>query len=439
MSDMNTAGLRLEQAPPLSVVAGFFVVAPLFLVAGGVLLLVHGSALLATRLSSATAALAHFATLGFLASTMLGALYQMIPVVAGRPVPFVRVAYAVLGLHVLGVSSLAVGLLGDSRPALHSAATCLGLGFIGFLGPVLTAVFRAPTRTATTRGMAVALAGLCVVVVLGTTLAATRGSSALGAEYPRLLVLHAGFGLVVWLGGLVCAVSFQVVPMFYLAPESRSAVPFGIVVAIALTLLGLMSVLVLRPDSDLFWLAALAPGGVAVWGVHPVVTLRALAARRRKRSDPSLRSWQLGLACGTVLLPLAIAASWLEDSRWAIALGWLLLVGWGTSIVQGMLSRIVPFLVWFHRFSSWIGKAPVPPMRRLWPAGPGRAAPYAQLFTVLAGLLAIALRSDWAARAAGVGLASVGTLLLYCVARVLREPAPVAPAPAAGGNPVTMT
>jgi hypothetical protein len=38
-------------------------------------------------------------------------------------------------------------------------------------------------------------------------------------------------------------------------------------------------------------------------------------------------------------------------------------------IIHGMLTRIVPFLVWFHRFASLVGEVPVPSVRGLLPDG----------------------------------------------------------------------
>jgi len=78
-------GLRTDQAPPLTIPASFFLLAPLSMMAAGALLAAHGQDLLASRWLPAAMAATHLGTLGFLGAIMLGALYQMIPVVAGAP------------------------------------------------------------------------------------------------------------------------------------------------------------------------------------------------------------------------------------------------------------------------------------------------------------------------------------------------------------------
>ena len=115
---MPTGGLSLDQAPPLAVPVTFFVTAPVAAFAAGVLLLVEGSAALTSSWLPQTLALTHLGTLGFLAMVMLGALYQLIPVVAGSRVRGVRSAHAVHVLLSLGLVGLVTGLMaGASRIA----------------------------------------------------------------------------------------------------------------------------------------------------------------------------------------------------------------------------------------------------------------------------------------------------------------------------------
>lgn len=53
--------------------------------------------------------------------------------------------------------------------------------------------------------------------------------------------------------------------------------------------------------------------------------------------------------------------------RPALALGWLAILGWAGLALHGVLSRIAPFLVRFHRFSPLLGHQDVPAMRELLP------------------------------------------------------------------------
>ena len=76
---MNLTGLSLDEAPPIRIPLRFFLVAPIFGVLAGILLIVSPE-LLSNRWLPATIAFTHLLTLGVGALVMLGALFQVMPV-----------------------------------------------------------------------------------------------------------------------------------------------------------------------------------------------------------------------------------------------------------------------------------------------------------------------------------------------------------------------
>lgn len=168
--------LHTDQAPPLAIPASFFVLAPLAMLASGAVLVVDGDAALVSRWLPPAMAATHLGTLGFLAAVMLGALYQIIPVVAGAPVPRVRLAHAVHALFAAGVGVLAIGLLTGHAPLLVIAPALLLAALLLFLGPVELALAGRPTRgEATVWGMRLAVLGLLAVGARGRHGARARG------------------------------------------------------------------------------------------------------------------------------------------------------------------------------------------------------------------------------------------------------------------------
>lgn len=415
---MSMAGLRPEQGPPLSIPASFFLTAPLAVIAAGALLVAGGSALLWTRFAGGTAALVHLGTLGLLASVMLGALYQMIPVVAGATVPGARAAHGVHAGLVLALGALVYGFAAEQRLALLAGASLLSLVFLAFLIPIAVALARAPVKGPTVAGMRVAVAGLLLVVSLGVWLGHLRGSGVPSPRYPSVLAAHLSTGLVVWVGGLISGVSFQVVPMFYLTPSFPRWQSHGLVALFATALAGVSLALVLGASPTWVSLAVL-PGAAAAWGLHPLATLLAIARRRRKRPDASLWFWKAGLGAALAALPCAGLALFADDSRWPVLFGWLVLWGWAAMIVHGMLGRILPFLVWFHRFSKRVGLEPVPSMKQLLPERYPRVGFALHAATLLFGVAALASGASLLARATGVGLVLTGVAMAASLGRVL--------------------
>ena len=75
--------LSFDQAPPVSVPFRFFLTAPWFGVAAGLLLAWSGDLAVASRWTGQALALTHLLVAGYLLQAMTGALFQFVPVAAG--------------------------------------------------------------------------------------------------------------------------------------------------------------------------------------------------------------------------------------------------------------------------------------------------------------------------------------------------------------------
>ncbi len=423
--DAGMRGLSLEQAPPLSIPMSFFLTAPVALVVAGVVVATSGPVTLATRWAPTAAAAVHLGTLGALAMVMLGALYQMLPVVAGAPVPAARLAHAVHAALVLGAGSLSYGLATGASWAFVAASALLLGAFAGFLGPAAVAASRARVKLDTVPGMRLAIVALLAVIGLGLELALGRAGLHAVARPPSRLLAHVGLGLLGWVGGLIVPVSWQVVPMFYLTapyPRWSRLLSLG---ASAITTLAVLVALFAGAEPIVLALA-LTPAAVSVWLVHPVVTASLLLRRRRRRVGESVRFWLAALAVAPITFAAGAAGFFLDDPRFVVLFGWLALVGWSTVIVHGMLTRIVPFLVWFHRYSRSADLATAPSMRELLPDRRARVGLALHLATVVVGAVAILTGAGPVVVLAGALLAATGTSMLLSFVLALRPRAPSA-------------
>lgn len=217
--------LSFEQAPPISVPYRFFLTAPWFGVAAGLLLLVQGDALLSSRWAAGTLALVHLFVAGFMLQAMCGALLQFIPVAAGGNIWRPHWLAAVVHPLLVVAASLLVTAFLVSRPGLFIAAGhlfALGLGF--FILVVGWAVWRTPAHGATILALRIAIAALLVTLVTGVTLA-TGLAWGVPLPLPPLVNVHAAWGLGGWGLILLAGVSYFVVPMFQLTLRIRTGFP----------------------------------------------------------------------------------------------------------------------------------------------------------------------------------------------------------------------
>jgi hypothetical protein len=427
---VRTAGLSIDQAPTLVVPLRFFLTAPWFAACAGGVLLLGGGSVLETGWAPLTLGATHLGTLGFLTMVMLGALYQMLPVIAGSPVPWPRIAGVVWLLLVLTVAGLAWGMAsGQAAPVFVAIATGT-FGFMLFLVPVGIALWRAPARNDTVRGMAIALGCLALAAIAGLWMA--HGHSGMRFPGPRALWLqvHLSLALLGWVGGLIAAVSWQVLPMFYLAREvppigrrSVSAlVALGAMLAVgvlALDLGGVLAESTVRPTH--LAAAAAAPAAIAVLVLHPLLSLRALSGRRRTRVDWSLLFWRAGLCFGLLAGVTGLVAHFSSDPRVPVLFGWLVLWGWAGMIMHGMLTRIVPFLIWLNRFAPLIGEQRVPSIRTLLPDNWTRRGFRLHVASVVVGALAILSGQGWLAHLTGLLLLVTALDLARSLLRAARH------------------
>lgn len=341
------AGLAFEQAPPFALPLRFFLSAPLFLLAAGVLLAVAPDAL-GSRWGLRTFALTHLVTLGFLGMTMLGALTQMLPVLAGVPIAAPRaVAWLTHAPFTLGSALLVAAFLGAGAAAFTAAIALLGAGLAVFGIAAATSLARA-ARGDTVNGMRLALAGLALTATFGVALALPRAGWLPRPPGWVHVDAHAAFGLLGWVLLLVIGIAYQVVPMFQITPPY----PRRIARWLAFVLAALLGLYAFAPWLPAPLTYAAEAGIAAVVLVFALVTLRLQTQRRRKLPDVTLDFWRLGMAsliaCVGVWLAARLLPAGAARDALSLLLGVLFLAGFAVSVVSGMLYKIVPFLAWFH-------------------------------------------------------------------------------------------
>ena len=365
------AGLSLEQAPPISLSFRFFLSAPLFLLLASLILLVSGPQALISRWTPALLALTHLITLGFLSMTMIGALMQMLPVVAGAPMPWPRTVAWMVHIPLLaGTLMLAFGLFFSWTAMIGIAIFPLAFAFGVFLVAAACSLSASQVRHATMRAMRFASLALAVTAGLGIALAGTL-SGYFDLPLSELVGLHAGWGLLGWVGLLVAGVAYQVVPMFQLTQAYPARLTRWLGGTVFLLLCG-WSLVPYLPPLPAAWGGALATGGVATgFALFAGATLYVQHKRRRRVVDVTLQFWRIGMlsliAAITLWAAAQLTTAIAEDPRYPIALGILFMMGFAVSVVSGMLYKIVPFLVWLHLQSRLPKDKTAPNMKQIIP------------------------------------------------------------------------
>ena len=346
--------LSFEHTPALSVPLRFFLSAPLFAAGAAFLLLWQGPDALVSRWSPTTLALTHLLTLGVLASVMIGALLQILPVVFGADIPRPDLTASLVhaGLT-LGTIALVAGFLRQQPFLFQLALFFLLLSLGGFAFVSLRALWRMPGKNDMLATVRLSLGSLAVTVVLGATAAAMFAWPVLlPVSVTDLTNLHASWGLLGWVGLLIAGIAYQVVPMFQVTPVYPGQFTRWFA-RVLFMLLALWSLVVLfapaRPLLLKLVMGEMVYGGYVAFAF---TTLYLLWQRKRPTPDPTTLFWRVAL-----LSLLACIGCWIigellpqvaNAPAFPLVLGVLFIVGFAFSVVTGMLYKIVPFLVWYH-------------------------------------------------------------------------------------------
>jgi len=411
----HASGPALEQAPPLFVPLRFFLSAPLFGLMAAIVLIAAGPDALLMRWEPVTLALTHLMTLGFITMAMTGAILQMMPVVADSPTWRPRLASSVVhSLLCLGVVALAGGLWLDHTGLLWLGLFMLAMGLIFFIAVITLSLARSRVRSATVTGMRMAVVSLAVTLAFGLRIGAEHIWQFQTHVLHVWTNVHLVWALIGWVGLLVISVAYEVVPMFQLTPPYPAWMQRWLII-------WMMAVLILWTGAYLLampgWLLTLFGLCMAVALIYfAATTLYLQSHRRRRRSDVAMDFWRIGILSLLASVFLWISGQFLPVlAAWPhydLLLGSTYIAGFIVSVLNGMLYKIVPFLVWFHLQSRHIGQRGLPTVKEIIP---DRRKRLQMLFHLAALLLlaAAAIWPEWFAYAAGILFAVSFSLLAF--------------------------
>lgn len=341
---MNFEGLSVDQAPPISAPLRFFLTAPLFGILTGILIFMNNADVLMSRFSPQTIAITHTMVIGFLSFVMFGALVQMLPVLAGVKIAKVQgVTKISHSLIFVGLLMMIFGMLGDIPKMTLVSSVLLGGGFLTLIISMLMAFRSVVHVTASVRAMITSLSFAFIITLIGMHLLSSHGLGKFSSHHLLFANIHSVWAIFGFAGVLIIGVAFQVLPMFYVAPRFKRFCKQKVVWLITA---GLVLWLVLNIFLDSY--ATIAKVWIAMffWAFSTTVFLK-MRSRRRPVSDVTVWYW----VSASIFMTLGTFAWVIDDflgEKYIVLVSLLIGGGFILSIMQGMLYKIVPFLIWFH-------------------------------------------------------------------------------------------
>ena len=393
-------------APPLKLIAPYFKVGVTFYLLAMVALLSFSSTFVYQEM--AVAGWVHLFLLGFVMVIIFGAMAQLIPVVLEVGHAVVDLYYAILPLLVVGMLGMVFGFW--INPALLSYGGLLVLvAMITFAIEAFATLKKTERRTLTVKTVAVSNSYLLLGILSGFVIALGL-SGAIAVDVSSVLKAHVyavlgGFVLLTIMG-----LSLTLLPMFSLAhgfdekPIKRgfNLVAIGVGVVFGSAIFGV---------DILEWLGyALTLIGVGFY-IQQIYIIYKLTVR--KELDIWAKSMLFGFSSLIASVILGVL-SFLRNTNeaWLHTSVWFLMIGFIGFLINGHLYKIVPFLVWFERFSPLVGKEPVPMLHEMYPKEQASMMFWYSSIGTILGAIGLLVQNDYLFKS-GVSLLIVGALFLY--------------------------
>jgi hypothetical protein len=388
----------------------------------GVGLLVARPDLLATyHYNQYAISVTHLFVLGFIGSIVMGAMYQLVPVALETRLHSERLARWHFVAHVVGVFGMVVMFWTWNLKQVGHFGSVFALGVGLFVFNLVKTLRTIPRWNVIAFAIAGALGWLSLTVLVGLYLATAKCWDF--SPFNAIAAMHAhahlgGLGVFVM---LIVGIAYKLIPMFVLSDlrsVRRAAWSLGLLNA---GLLGLFFTILLQSRLKPVF-AAVAVAGLVLYGLEIRAILR---TRVRRVLDWGVRYFLTAIALLAPVSVLGLVLAWPGLPATALTTqlenvyGFLGLFGVVTFAILGMLYKIVPFLVWFHRYSGEIGRAKVPSMADMY-SDRLQGAGY---WTFVGGLamtsVATALGHELAVRGGCVLLAASLAIFALNMARVL--------------------
>lgn len=455
------AGPSGKNAPSVALPLTFVLVGLAALTAGVTWLMVRPAILAGYHYNQYVIAATHLFVLGWICSVVMGAMYQLVPVALETKLYSEKLARWQMGFHVIGFTGMVWMFYSWNMKQAGHFGSVLAIGVGLFVYNIARTLKRVPKWNVTATAVTAALFWISLTVTAGLLIA--LGKSAYDADGLPIATTSHGFvgGLLslgkvtshfdamsamhahAHLGGvglftmLIVGVSYKLIPMFTLS-EIKSPRRAGLSVAMLnLGLAGSFVTILLRSPWKLAF-ALVVVIALAIYGWELAAILR---ARKRRLLDWGIKYFLTAVGLYAPLSVLAVVLSWpgLPSNPMTGQLeniyGFLGLIGVVSFAIIGMLYKIVPFLVWFGRYSRQIGRAQVPALADLYSAKLQAVGYWSYLAGLVTTCLAIVLSHEagvrWGCAMLALSMATlvtnVGMMLSHCFKPSLK---PLSPQPA---------
>jgi hypothetical protein len=358
-------------APPFKLIAPYFVIGVIFyLISSMFSLSINPSEL--TIHSSDLLSWTHLFLLGFVMMIIFGAMAQLIPVTLEVGHFSVEFYYIIYPLLLIGTLLMALGFT-ISTSLLPYGGIIVLLSMFIFLAEIFLTMKKVTDFSNVVKSILVSNIFLLIGVIIGIVMALTYAGQ-MDTNIEELLKAHVFSVVLGYIMITIMALSLVLLPMFGLS-HNFSQKPLNnavIIMTIAVSLVILSSLFSISIIDKIAYLLSIISLIIYFYQVYLIYKTRA-----RKENDIYIISLFFAFFTFVISIVLGFFYIFTIYEPLLFASVWLFISGFITFVIIGHLYKIVPFLVWFEKFSPLVGKQKVPMLSDMIPV---KAANYQFIF-----------------------------------------------------------
>ena len=341
-------------APPFKLVSSFFISALIMFFISIALLFNFDITLIHTQ-NSMVLSWVHLYLLGFVMMGIFASMAQLLPVVLEVEHFSIDLYYVVNPLLVLGTILIFLGFY--KYPIILSyGGVIVFIAFFIFLFESFLTIKKVEKLNFLSTTVLVAniflLLGLIVAVILSFVY-----SGALNLDIQSLMTSHIYLVFVGYLGITILSMSYILIPMFWLSHSFNN-----IYLKIAFYNISIGVVLVVFSQIiDSSFIKYLAYLVVLIGFIFYTYQLYLIFKTKVRKQKDIYYIYIVFSVLNLILAIFLTCVHFISSSDYLlIVAGFIFLIGFLSPLITAHLYKIIPFLVWFHRFASLVGKQKVP-------------------------------------------------------------------------------
>lgn len=366
---MQPAGLvSTAYAPPFKIVLKYFIAAIASYLLANVLLLFNYDTFQGHHFQPKLLSITHIATLGWITMIIFGALFQLIPVVLQVKLFSEVLAEIQFWIYLFGVIALTYSFWFFTIDLpLTLGASLINLAVIIFLINVIVTLTRVKEWNITATYLTAALFYLLVTAAAGLLLAINLGFPYIEGNHLVYISYHVNIAVVGWVAMVIMGVTFKLIPMFTLSHNFSKRSGKWAFVLINAGLIGFLYELHAPDLKILYFLSAFLTAFGIFFFLYQVYLI--FKERIRKKLDAALKysvTSFIFFGISTIFSLLFLFIDYTTINNISLAYGYVIFFGFISMLIIGQMYKILPFLTWYHKYSSKAGLEKVPMLKDLY-------------------------------------------------------------------------